>query len=286
MTFGCRFTPGDYLRDTQHLTTEEHGAYLLLLICFWSANGSIAYSDERFASITKTSIDRWQSRIKPALEPFFQIADGKWSHKRVVRERFKADRIRQLRSEAGKLGGRVKANPNQIESKPESKTEANQKYPQSQSHKDIDKESVVHPIELPSGFPKTVEEAEVAAAAVGCPPQFARTTWNKAHGRLGRDSCDVAIRVWPSYLASQWAYEQNRVAELRQTSSTAQSSSGTLDATEKILRSKELERVEARMAAIRQQYSGLQSWSIEDRAEIKKLRERREVLKRMLGLIV
>lgn len=66
------------------------------------------------------------------------------------------------------------------------------------------------PVELPAGFPRTVQDAVQASATVGCPADFVEIEWQKAHGRGGRDAKDVPIRNWASYLATQFAYSRRR----------------------------------------------------------------------------
>jgi hypothetical protein len=60
---------------------------------------------------------------------------------------------------------------------------------------------------------------------------------------------------------------------------------GELSPSEKILRQKDLERIEARIKQLRDNHPEGLPWKPEDRAEIKTLKERREVLKKILGLI-
>ena len=114
------FYPGDYLRDTMHLRLEHHGAYLLLLLCFWDAKGVMPDDDETFAGIVRVPLDDWKSKFRPKLAPFFKISNGQWTQSRVQREYNRSQHVRKVRSEVGKLGGR----PKQHESKTQSKEKA------------------------------------------------------------------------------------------------------------------------------------------------------------------
>jgi len=78
------FYVGDYLGDTQRLTTEQHGAYLLLMLDYWR-NGPPPDDDAVLQQITKLERAAWK-RHKPALARMFVVADGVWHHKRIDRE--------------------------------------------------------------------------------------------------------------------------------------------------------------------------------------------------------
>jgi len=82
------FYVGDYLRDTARLTTEAHGAYLLLMLDYW-VNGAPPDDDEVLATITKLPVTIWKKRRK-SLIGFFEIKDGRLTHKRIERERARA----------------------------------------------------------------------------------------------------------------------------------------------------------------------------------------------------
>lgn len=74
-----------YTGDTMHLTTEEHGAYLLLMIAYYRTEKPLPGYDRALASICKLPLDRWLI-TKVALEPFFRIDDGLWHHDRIDAE--------------------------------------------------------------------------------------------------------------------------------------------------------------------------------------------------------
>jgi uncharacterized protein YdaU (DUF1376 family) len=92
---------GDYLADTMHLSTEQHGAYLLLLFHLWR-RGMVHDDDAALAQITGLSKSAWSSH-RPALAGFFEIRDGLWHHGRVERERTRVAAKQQAKSDKAKL---------------------------------------------------------------------------------------------------------------------------------------------------------------------------------------
>jgi uncharacterized protein YdaU (DUF1376 family) len=94
---------GDYLRDTQRLTTLQHGAYLLLLMDYWATQNPIPDDDAQLAAIVRQPLRSWR-KIRPAIERFFTIADGRWTHKRVEMEIQKVIASRAMRVTSGRLG--------------------------------------------------------------------------------------------------------------------------------------------------------------------------------------
>lgn len=87
---------GDYLADTGHLSTLEHGAYILLIAHYWRNEG-LPDDDGRLARICRLTATQWK-KIKPTLQALF--IDG-WKHKRIEFELTESRRI----SDAGQKGG-------------------------------------------------------------------------------------------------------------------------------------------------------------------------------------
>lgn len=75
----------DYLADTQHLTRDEHGGYLLLLMAYWRNGGPLPDDDKRLAAIVKASPREWKT-LRNTLAEFFDVADGYWKHGRADKE--------------------------------------------------------------------------------------------------------------------------------------------------------------------------------------------------------
>jgi uncharacterized protein YdaU (DUF1376 family) len=78
--------PDAYLRDTTHLTTEEHGAYFLLLMAAWgSADCSLPNDDKRLAALAKMPLAKWR-KIAPNVLEFWTIDKGRITQKRLLKE--------------------------------------------------------------------------------------------------------------------------------------------------------------------------------------------------------
>jgi len=85
----------DYLADTGHLTTEEHGAYMLLIMHYWR-RGGLPANDEQLARICKmTNKDFSQKRAT-----LCELFSPGWIHSRIDRELAKSAEISQKRSKA------------------------------------------------------------------------------------------------------------------------------------------------------------------------------------------
>ena len=111
----------DYLADTMHLSTAEHGAYLLIIMAYWRNRQPIKKS--HLKSITRMDEKLFETSAF-TLSEFFTIEqiDGEevWRHERIDAELAKAMNNKEIKSINGKLGGR----PKKLN---ESKTKANGK---------------------------------------------------------------------------------------------------------------------------------------------------------------
>lgn len=65
---------GDYARKTQHLSTLEHGAYLLLIAHYWNTGEALPDSDEMLRRITRTTTKQWNA-MQSTIRALF-VKDG------------------------------------------------------------------------------------------------------------------------------------------------------------------------------------------------------------------
>lgn len=93
------FYVSDYVADTLHLTTEQHGAYILLMCHYWRHDG-LPTDENQLMAIAKLSEVNWRSNCQ-VLHNFFT---KDWRHKRIEVELAKAKSISKKRQLAGMKG--------------------------------------------------------------------------------------------------------------------------------------------------------------------------------------
>lgn len=91
---------GDYLADTGHLSTTQHGAYLLIMMHYWRKQG-LPDDDKQLAAIAKLPLRIWLD-MKETIQAFF--VNG-WEHKRIEGELQRRAVLSQKRAESGAKGG-------------------------------------------------------------------------------------------------------------------------------------------------------------------------------------
>ncbi|HHK5200982.1 TPA: YdaU family protein [Pseudomonas aeruginosa] len=107
----------DYLADTMHLSTEEHGAYLLLIFNYWQTGKPIP--KVRLSRIARVPNDRWPA-VEASLSEFFNDNGNEWVHERIERDLLAVDSTRNQRSAAGKASAAAKKARKEAEHKRES----------------------------------------------------------------------------------------------------------------------------------------------------------------------
>lgn len=97
-----------YLADTTHLTTEEHGAYLLLLAAMWRRNGWVPDDDRDIARIVGLTPAKWR-KVKVRLGPFLTFDEGHITQKNLLKIWKNTQEKIAKNRENGALGGRPKS---------------------------------------------------------------------------------------------------------------------------------------------------------------------------------
>lgn len=109
-----------YLADTTHLTTEEHGAYMLLLAAMWRRNSWVPDDDKDNARIVGVTPAKWR-KIKARLVDTvsgLRIADGRITQEKLQKVWENTQENIAKNRKNGAKGGRPKSNKNNDLAKP------------------------------------------------------------------------------------------------------------------------------------------------------------------------
>lgn len=121
------FHPGDYLTDTAHLSTLEHGAYLLLIMNYWQRGEPLPLDDRKLRGIARMTAAEWAESRETLLE-FFTEREGVLHHKRIDEELAKATQ----RSSAARANAELSHSARRANAKrPQSDGKADAKPPHS-----------------------------------------------------------------------------------------------------------------------------------------------------------
>ncbi len=98
-----------FLADTGHLSAQETGSYLLLLMVAWRTDGCRLPDDDIWLSRCARVSGKTWARIKPNVMAFWVLADGFWTQKRLTKEHFSASKRAEVARSNGERGGRPKS---------------------------------------------------------------------------------------------------------------------------------------------------------------------------------
>lgn len=98
----------DFIGDTLSLSTEQIGAYMLLLMAMWNAGGKLPADDAKLARIVRMSVKKWRA-IAGDLMTYFEAGGDHISHNRLTKELRKSESKSESRASAGAVGGAAKA---------------------------------------------------------------------------------------------------------------------------------------------------------------------------------
>lgn len=98
---------GDYFKKTLHLSTFQHGCYLLLIGAYWERGKALPDDPESLARICRTSCDKLARYGNPVLAMFTR-KDGLLYHERIENELFKSGNRQAAAIANGRAGGLAK----------------------------------------------------------------------------------------------------------------------------------------------------------------------------------
>jgi uncharacterized protein YdaU (DUF1376 family) len=160
----------DYLRDTTHLSAEEHGAYLLLLMHAWVNDGLLPDDDRRLRQITKMEAKGWKYSA-PILRAFFYSDGAHLRQKRMDGELLRARTLVDQRVAAGKASAesrKTKRNwQREVNERSTSVATEAPTEPPTNDEREPQRNGRPSPSPIPSGIPTPLENTETSVCVSG-----------------------------------------------------------------------------------------------------------------------
>ena len=98
-----------FIADTGHLSAQETGAYLMLLMVAWrTPDCRLPDDDDKLARWARVDRRTWK-RLKPTVMEFWSLGGGFWTQKRLTQERDIVSKRADAARSNGKHGGRPKS---------------------------------------------------------------------------------------------------------------------------------------------------------------------------------
>lgn len=183
------------LGDTLHLSAEEFGAYLLLLIVSWrTPTCTLPDDDDDLARYCRVSKRRWQQRLRPRLEPFFTINAQTWKQKRLLAERDFVARNAAQKSKAGTASALKRK-----ETASTAVTEPLQRLGQRKANR------TATPTPTPTPISKNPESNDSGVISLnGEIPKLMQDAWNSFADTLGLPQCQKMTKARASAARARW----------------------------------------------------------------------------------
>lgn len=183
----------DYLADTSHLSTEEHGAYLLLMIAAWRQHDcGLPLDDKKLARIVGMSPRKW-ALIRETILDFWQVDGGRIYQPRLLKEWHYACK----KSESNRKSAEARWNKQVVENNDTTPcdriSERNAPQPQPQPIPygiDSTADAVVHPGAENEPAETEPERIDPPPAPKVRPEHFVEI-WNELARRIGRPTVAV-----------------------------------------------------------------------------------------------
>lgn len=173
------------------------------------------------------------------------------------------------------------------ESRPETETETDTESEACGSARAPERQAVQpllgSPKPLP-GVPPTEAEVIAHGALVGMGPEDCRKFWLHYESVCWTVK-GTTVANWRARLLSWKAdNEQRRHVERNGTSGPFTGKQEVSASMQAMVQMRELDEIEKRLKSIRDSYDGHQDWSNEDKVQARKLKDRRQILKKILGI--